>query len=210
MHVLEDILGSRLNISILRYLTAIRVPLSGNEIATRLGLQQSSVRKALERLVDARVLTRTDVGRSAAYAFNHDLAFQRSVLVPLFQAEARLRDDLLERVANVSRALKPKPRAVILFGSLARGARDFRDVDLLLVVSSVRERGVLEEAVAEAFSALESEFQTPVNPLIATESDLRGKLSSVAMTARRDGLLLAGKPPQVLEGVKTLRRISAS
>src|SRR5262245_46150035 len=100
MQVLEDILGSRINISILRYLTAIRVPLSGNEIATRLSLQQSSVRKALERLVAARVLTRTDVGRSAAYQFNHGQAFQRSILVPLFHAETQFRYGLIERLTS--------------------------------------------------------------------------------------------------------------
>src|SRR5512138_1183418 len=105
MLILEDILGSKVNIAILRYMTSIRVPLSGNELATRLGLQQSSVRKALERLVAAGVLTRTDVGKSAAYTFNHELAFHRSVLVPLFQAEAQLRDDLIGHLTSLCRAL---------------------------------------------------------------------------------------------------------
>jgi DNA-binding IclR family transcriptional regulator len=80
-----------------RYSAAIRGGLSGNEIATRLGLQQSSARQALEHLVAARVVTRTDVGRSAAYELDRELAFANVVLVPLFQSEARLRDDLIRR-----------------------------------------------------------------------------------------------------------------
>jgi predicted transcriptional regulator len=65
MQTLEDVLGSRVNIAVLRYLTAVSGSLSGNKIANRLGLQQSSVRLAFERLVEAGVVTRTDVGRSA-------------------------------------------------------------------------------------------------------------------------------------------------
>jgi DNA-binding IclR family transcriptional regulator len=50
MPVPEDVLGSRVNIQILRYLVAVRGGVSGNEIATRLGLQQSSARQALDSL----------------------------------------------------------------------------------------------------------------------------------------------------------------
>ncbi|HXC25519.1 MAG TPA: winged helix-turn-helix domain-containing protein, partial [Gemmatimonadaceae bacterium] len=63
MIVLDDVLGSRVNIAILRYLSAIQGGLSGNDIAKRLEIQQSSARQALERLVDTGVITRTDVGR---------------------------------------------------------------------------------------------------------------------------------------------------
>src|SRR5262245_21859481 len=138
MHLMqthEDILGSRVNIAILRHLSAVRGGLSGNEIANRLRLRESSARQALRRLVDTGIVTRVDVGNSASYELDHELAFQESVIAPLFRAESRLHDDLIHSLVKSVRRLTPKPRAVILFGSLARGERDFRDVDLLCIVA---------------------------------------------------------------------------
>lgn len=114
MQTLEDVLGSRVNLAVLRYLSAVSGGQSGNEIAKRLGLQQSSVRLALERLVEAGVVIRNDIGRSAAYKVDQRLAFVRTVLVPLFRAEAKLRDRLLSSIARDSRRLKPKPHAVVV------------------------------------------------------------------------------------------------
>ena len=67
---LEDVFGDRLNVTVLRLLAQVAGGLSGNGVARRLGLQQSAVRKALERLVARGVVTRTDVGRTAAYALD--------------------------------------------------------------------------------------------------------------------------------------------
>src|SRR5262245_34233192 len=140
MQTIDDILGSRVNIAILRHLSAIRGGLSGNEIANRLGLRESSVRKALGRLVASGIVTRVDVGKSAAYEIDRDLEFYRSVIEPLFRAENQLQDKLIRLLLQEIGRLQPKPQAVILFGSVARGARDFRDVDLLCVVSKENDK----------------------------------------------------------------------
>ena len=202
MPILEDILGSRTNIAILRYLTAIRGALSGNEIATRLGLRQSTVRQALERLVATGVITRADIGNSAAYELDHELAMHRTVLVPLFRAEAGLHDELLESLAQICVKLKPSPSAVFLFGSLARGERDFRDIDLLCVAKA-REKSALHDAVAEEFEAIRPIFKVPVSAIVVTEEELRSrKLAALKKGILRDGLLLFGMRALVLPGVR--------
>ena len=91
MPTLEDALGSRANITLLRFLTAVRGPLSGNEIAGRLGLPQSSVRKALQRLIETGLVTRIDIGRNAGYELDQNLAFVRMALIPLFRYESNFR-----------------------------------------------------------------------------------------------------------------------
>src|SRR5689334_6830657 len=117
MQELEDILGSRNKIAILRYLTSVRHGMSGNEIAERLGLRQSSVRPALESLVKTGIVTRVDIGRSASYSVDKELVFTKSVLIPLFQEESKLRVRVIRDLAHECKKLTPKPRAVILFGS---------------------------------------------------------------------------------------------
>ena len=205
MQTIEDVLGSRTNVAVLRYLTAIRGSLSGNEIAKRLRLQQSSVRQALGRLVESGVVTRMDLGRSAAYELDQRLAFVRALLIPLFREEARLRDKLIDALARGSGKLEPKPRAVILFGSLARGARDFRDVDLLCIVAKERDKSLLHDAIATGFDQIRREYKVPVSALVAAEAELKSiKLESTVMEARRDGLLLFGTAPAELRSVRGL------
>lgn len=203
MQTLEDVLGSRVNVAVLRYLTAIRGGLSGNEVAKRLRLQQSSVRLALERLVETGVVTRTDLGRSAAYEVDHQLTFVRALLVPLFRVEAKLRDRLISALARDSSKLHAKARAGVLFGSLARGMRDFRDVDLLFVVANERHKALVHDAVAAAFEKIRRDYKVPVSAIVATEGELKSpKLASAVTEARRDGLLLFGTAPAELRDVR--------
>jgi DNA-binding transcriptional ArsR family regulator len=200
--VLEDVLGSRVNIQILRYLVAIRGGLSGNEIATRLGLQQSSARQALERLVAARIVTRMDVGRSAAYELDRELAFSNVVLAPLFHSENQLRNDLIEALAHECGALGSELESAVLFGSLARNDRDFRDADLLFVVPK-KNKAQLHDRIAEHFESVRRRFATPVSAVVVSEAELHSpKLASVVDAVRRDGILLFGSPHGVLQNVR--------
>jgi len=203
MQTLEDVLGSRINIAVLRYLTAISGSLSGNEIAKRLRLQQSSVRLALERLVETGIVTRTDIGRSAGYQIDQRLAFVRIILIPLFREETQLRDKLMSALARGSEKLEPQPSAVVLFGSLARGVRDFRDVDLLCVVAKDRDKSLLHDAIAVAYNQVQREFKAPVSAVVATDAELGSpKLESVVREARRDGLLVFGTAPRQLRSIR--------
>jgi len=202
MPVLEDVLGSRVNIQILRYLVAIRGGLSGNEIATRLGLQQSSARQALERLVAAGVVTRMDIGRSAAYELDRELAFSNTVLAPLFHSENQLREDLIEALAYESGALGSGLEAAVLFGSLARNDRDFRDADLLFVVPE-KNKVQLHDRIAEHFESVQRRFATPVSAVMVSKAELHSpKLASVVDAVIRDGILLFGAPPGSLQNVR--------
>jgi hypothetical protein len=87
--------------------------------------------------------------------------------------EARLSDDLMRDLLRAVRRLEPAPKAVLLFGSVARGARDFRDVDLLCVVSKERDKEPLHEAVAGDFAVIRRRYKTPISAIIATEPELR-------------------------------------
>jgi DNA-binding transcriptional ArsR family regulator len=210
MQTLEDVLGSRVNVAVLRYLTAIRGGLSGNEIAKRLGLQQSSVRQALERLVSTGVVTRTDLGRTAGYEVDHQLTFVRALLVPLFRVESGLRARLISALARDSTRLRPKVQAGVLFGSLARGMRDFRDVDLLFVVANERHKALVHDAIAGAFEKIRRDYKVPVSAIVATETELSSpKLRSAVAEARRDGLLLFGTAPADLRDVRSWRNDAA-
>lgn len=203
MQTLEDVLGSRVNIAILRHLDAINEALSGNEIAKRLGLRESSARQALRRLVAAGIVTRTDIGNTAGYRLDRELAFQRSILAPLFRAEARLSNDMLRDIIHAVRRLKPVPKAGFLFGSVARGARDFRDVDVLFVISNERDKELLRDAAAGAFGLIQRRYKVPVSAVVAAEAELgSANLTSIVEAIQREGVLVWGDPPTALRNVR--------
>lgn len=99
--------------------------------------------------------------------------------------------------------MAPQPSAMVLFGSLARGVRDFRDVDLLCVVAKDRNKSLLHDAIAGAYNQVQREFKVPVSAVVATEAELGSpKLEAVVEEARRDGLLLFGTAPRQLRTIR--------
>lgn len=203
MQTLEDVVGSRVNIAILRHLDAVNDALSGNEIARRLGLRESSVRQALRRLVATGIVTRTDIGNSAAYRLDRELAFQRSILAPMFRAEARLGSDIVRDIVQAVRRVKPVPKAVFLFGSVARGARDFRDVDVLFVITKGRDKEPLREAIAGGFGVIRRRYKVPISAIVAAEAELTStSLASVVEAIRREGMLVWGTPLAALNDAR--------
>jgi len=155
-----------------------------------------------ERLVEAGVVTRNDIGRSAAYQLDQRLAVVQTVLLPLFRAEAKLHERLLGAIARGCTKLKPRPHAVVVFGSAARGARDFRDVDLLCIAAREGDKALIHDGVGDAFDHLQREFKVPVSMVVATRGELgTAKLQAVTREARRDGVLMVGMAPAELSGL---------
>lgn len=202
---LEDVFGDRLNVTVLRLLSQLAGGHSGNDIARRLGLQQSAVRKALERLVARGVVTRTDVGRSAAYALDTRREVVRRVVLPAFQAEARLGERLRRALQRRALTLRPPPSAVVLYGSVARGAAAPGDVDLLVVLAEAADEEPVRAALLDAARPLEHRFQIAVNPVVLTAAELEARREDPLVTAiASEGLLLSGRAAGPLRRVRRM------
>lgn len=202
---LEDVFGDRLNVTVLRHLAQVAGGVSGNGVARRLGLQQSAVRKALERLVERGVVTRTDVGRTAAYALDDRREVVRRVVLPAFRAEARLGERLRRALQRAALALRPQPAAVVLYGSVARGAADPGDVDLLVVLARPEDDEPVRAALLDTVRIVEVRFQLAVHPVVLTSSELRARADDPLIAAvTADGVLLSGRAPKPLHRLRTL------
>ena len=197
MIALESILGDRLNVSVLRRLAASRAGLTGNGVARLLGAHQSSVRKALERLVETGVVTRRDVGHAASYALDERLGMVRDVLIPLFEREDRLRRDLHAQVRLAAAKLVPPARSVLLFGSVARAEPAPRDIDLLVVSPSRADTESIRDLTLSITERITHRFGLPIGLVVIAEPDLRSAPPrSLVTEVKRDGILLAGEIPQ--------------
>jgi predicted nucleotidyltransferase/DNA-binding HxlR family transcriptional regulator len=216
MPTLESILGDRLNITLLRWLSNVRRPMSGNAIARQLGIPQTSARQALERLVATGVVTRTDIGRAAAYALNEDLSVVRRVVVPLFRREEDLRASLLgelvDSIQDLTRAASSTSsgpaRFVALYGSLARGERDYRDIDLLVVSASRDLHSFLRDYLTDVGERIERRYGVPLRPIIVAEAEVTtARVRALVAEVRAHGLGLGGEPPKALVGVRMYEAI---
>lgn len=103
---------------------------------------EQGVRNVLERLVDQGLVTRASAGASYLYRLN-----RRHLAAPHVVGLARLRDELFSRWRSQIAGWPVAPRAVLMFGSAARGAMRLEsDIDLLVISDQAREE--LEEHLA--------------------------------------------------------------
>jgi predicted nucleotidyltransferase len=202
---LEELFGERLSVTVLRLLAQVEGGMSGNAIARRLALQQSAVRKALERLVARGVVTRVDVGRSASYALDTRREVVRRLVLPVFHVEAALGERLREALRRAAEQLRPAPAAVVLYGSVARGARAPGDVDLLVIVHRDEDEEPIRSALLDGVRGVETRFQVAVNPVVLTIAELEARAADPLITTiAADGVLLAGRPVGPLRRVRRL------
>ena len=188
--VFEAILGSRTKVKILRLLLSEgEREYSVQDLARSLGLSLGSVHPAVEQLMDVRIVLARRVGRSRALRANVRHPLYRP-LRALFAAE-------VEHLAAVAKEFADAlPRggveAVVLFGSVARGAPAPRsDVDVLVVGDG----GTGGEARRLAASLLDR-HDVNLSPLVLTPREVSARLRAfdpLLLTIAKEGKLLRGR-----------------
>ena len=145
---MEQVLGSKTKISVLRLLCTYRKAFSEREIARRVGRNATNVHQVLQQLVDAGVVEAERVGRVRLFRIAESNLWVERVLVPLFEAERQVAEALASAVVH---AAGPTAVSVVLFGSRARGeSRAGSDVDLLVVVGSGEDPAQVRRRILDA------------------------------------------------------------
>jgi predicted nucleotidyltransferase len=165
---------------------------SGRQIHRMLGhASEPGVRKAVERLVDQGAVRRRRAGQAILYRLN-----RKHIAAAHIEGLASLKTQLVERLRECIANWDLPPRAVLLFGSVARDeAGPTSDLDLLVVRRSDTKEG--GEAWEEQLAALEVEASD------ATGNDARileygerelmhPEVRSFVDQALRDGVELSG------------------
>ena len=190
-HPLDDILATRAKVRILRLLAAASLPLSGREIARRLGMTQSQVSVVVRQLVAAGVVEAQQAAPAVLYTFTAQDEPVVASLRDLFRQE-QLRT---QAITEALREGVPGLLNVTLFGSAARGApRSGSDVDLLLVVEQDDEN--TRQHVAQALGRLEAERMVPLSWLVVDREQLREWEAAdhpLWRNIQQDGVRLAGE-----------------
>jgi predicted nucleotidyltransferase len=190
-HSLEEILGNRVKLKVLRALAgSVGVGLTGRELARRVAASTSQTIKALEQLEMVGVVHREIAGRAHVWLLSEEHVLY-GTLARLFAEEAGALD-LLKRDLIVAIGKLPVKRAW-LFGSVARGdERQTSDVDLFVEVKSRADRRSVEDRLSALSAQFALRFGNPLSTVVAETPRLRSlDTSSLLRRVRQEGVSLA-------------------
>ena len=142
----ENLLGSKAKVKILRVLSETRTAYSLKNLAAETELSLSIAHKASEELSEDGILLRVKgTGKERLYKFNADSPFAAAIF-ELFKVEkTRQRKEIIfmhtwSVLEDAVSKIKDKSNLIILFGSQARGDATLNsDIDLLIVPKNSQE-----------------------------------------------------------------------
>ena len=182
--MLEDILGSRSKIRILRFLFAdTRDEFAMEDIARGAGLSFGTVHPALAQLTDARILTVKKLGRSRIFRLNTSNRLYEQIRT-LFKEESEGLRKLAFKFTVMSN--KKGLKTVILFGSVAKEsyAAEAGDVDLLFVCETDNDLECINKETSELSQQFLEQYDVVISPLCLSAGDVQERMD------RSDGLIL--------------------
>jgi len=170
---LNDILGNKTQVKLLRLLARTRSAHTGRELARLIGQSHNPTRFALEELERNGLVVKQQAGRSNLYSLDEENIIFQEVLSPAFKLE----EGLLDRVAEIfSNRLGEDLEAAIVFGSIAKGEElPHSDIDLVLVLGDKIDPGDKEDEIAEASLQVAKKFGNQVSTISIKSSEFERK-----------------------------------
>ncbi len=193
--VLDDILGQKSKVRILRLLLRSHARLTGRQIARQTGLNHGTCHTALRDLARHGVVLRSLAGAAHLYQLNEVHVLVKDVLILAFGTEA----GLVEQYAHEARkGLGIPVESVILYGSVAREEeRPDSDVDLMFIVSGVKVaekgRALLGPLAASLARRFGSVPQIVFSDSRSFRSNVKKRIPYFTSVVQ-DGRVLFGKP----------------
>jgi predicted nucleotidyltransferase len=197
--LLEEVLGARSKVAVLRTLFNSKLGHSGGAIARQTGVGLYAVQKTLATLEGIGLV---DVERGPVenrYRLNTQHYIVTNGLSLLFEGERRMPQALARELGAL---LKGKVVSAGLFGSFPRGAaRAGSDIDLFVVVQTLEEKEQMSHILTDAQAELTRRYGWPVQAVIFELHRLaraHSKGQSLLEEAAANWQHVTGQPPDEL------------
>ena len=206
-HVLDAVLGSTAKVQLLRALIPLTSAVSGREAKKLAGARSDrGVREALRDLTELGVLRRENTRSAYLYRFNREHQLSPA-LEMLFEAES-LRFGKLRELLHASleaAELADRVKAVVLFGSVARGdARPDSDTDLLVVTGAEGDARPVRDTILETEGRIFARLGLRISPMVLPLARVRERYRDedpLMKNIEAEGRVLSGPPVhELLEG----------
>lgn len=161
---LDDLLGQKSKLKILRHLSNTRLEMSGRQIASDIGMSPWVCHQALKDLSAQGVVLMRNVGKTHLFRINERNYLAAEVLIPLFEREKGLLD---AAISEIMHGLEDRITSIVLYGSISRREeRPSSDFDLLVVVPTSDDKKSAEDFFATKNDYFISRFGNVLSPLI--------------------------------------------
>lgn len=166
---LDDILGQKSKVRILRHLSGIKAETSGRRIAADVHMSPTVVHRALADLVEQGVVMMRTVGNVHLFGLDRGNFLVETVLLPLFRQEAGLTE---AAVSEVVRMAGEGVISVVLFGSVAVGREVPRsDIDFLIIAADSAAAKRLDAALLDGAPEFIGRFGNAPSPYVVTKRE---------------------------------------
>lgn len=175
--------------SILEVLVSNSEPMTMRQLAERSGTSHPSVAIHIERFEGLGLVRRQIVGRS------HLVSLTESAASGAIRNLANLRTTVLEMMNTSVGGIEPKPDAVIVFGSFARGTTQLEsDIDVAVIVASdLVEDTEWLASLATWTDAVAAFAGNPVSELVITVDELCDRVNTPLWQGiNLEGIVLTG------------------
>jgi predicted nucleotidyltransferase len=192
-HLLEQALGAKSKVAALRVLINSKIGFSGSSVAKRAGMGLLAIQNAL---ADLEGLGLVEVERGSV-EHRYRLNFKHHLVVhglrSLFEAERGMVKALARELRSL---LEDQVVSAGLFGSFAQGhAVPGSDIDLLVIVETLRERERVSALLSDELPRLSEQYGLPIQPVIYERRRLSNSsgVDELLETAERDWVMIAGE-----------------
>jgi predicted nucleotidyltransferase len=196
-NILEDILGNKVKIRLLRYLLSSKLELTGRELSRVTGLHHVVCNNALKQLASLGVVTMHHTGKAILHKINNNSLPVQEILIPLFNVERGL---LTNSIKTVLKGLRTEVISAIVFGSVASSLeRPTSDVDVLFLVASIAARDKLTSKIEKEEYNFLLKYGNLLSPIVLTLDEFCRRLrekDSLVQNIIRKGKALHGKSIQ--------------
>jgi predicted nucleotidyltransferase len=193
--VLDEILGQKSKLRILRLLLRSHGQLTGRDISRQSGLTHRTCHAALRDLARHGIVVRKKAGSAHLYELNEDHVLVKGALSTLFAAERNLIDAYSVAARE---GLGIPVVSVILYGSVARGSeRPESDVDLMFIVRNPKLADQAREKLGVLAASLYHRFGRVPQIVFADPKTFRTQVKErnpYYTAVVGDGQVLYGRP----------------
>jgi len=175
VHPLDDILGRKSNVALLRYLFRSPVETTGRQLAREVGMDHKTCLKAVRDLECENIVRIRRVGRACFVQISSVFHLLRDVLKPIFEWEENLPDQMAR---DIAKAAGPLAASIILFGSTAKKTDTWKsDVDLMMLARRAADLPALDERGNQVSDVLYANYGRSSIPLTMDLKTFRSRLA---------------------------------
>lgn len=173
---LNEILGSKGHVMVLRTLVDANSSLSHSELLDRTDLSRQGVYDVVGRLVETGILTYSGSGKQQQVRLRQEHPLS-GVIIELFKSESNYFRSLIKKLHEAIRTLHEKPKSAWIFGKVAQGIDNYGDSIQIVVLGDVKSVDQTTESLRRHLyqTEIESKFDVTIDIRGITLADLESR-----------------------------------